>query len=93
MQESLTNVLRHAGASEVSVRFDADPGEVRLEVRDNGCGIDPQDLSKRTSFGVRGMRERVRDLGGALEIASMPQGGTHLSLRLPLRLAAEAEGA
>ena len=93
MQESLTNVLRHAGASEVAVRFDAGLGEVRLEVRDNGCGIDPQDLSKRTSFGVRGMRERVRDLGGALEIASMPQGGTHLSLRLPLRLAAEAEGA
>lgn len=93
MQESLTNVLRHAGASEVSVRFDTGPGEVLLEVRDNGRGIDPQDLSKRTSFGVRGMRERVRDLGGMLQIATMPEGGTQLSLRLPLRLVEEAEDA
>ena len=86
-------LVANGGTREVAVGSDASLGEVRLEARDNGRGIDPQDLSKRTSFGVRGMRERVRDLGGALEIASMPQGGTHLSLRLPLRLAAEAEGA
>lgn len=90
MQESLTNVLRHAGATEVAVRFDTGDGEVHLEVRDNGRGIGPEDLSKRTSFGVRGMRERVRDLGGSLEIASTADGGTRLSLRLPLRTGAEA---
>ena len=89
MQESLTNILRHAGADEVAVRFEADPAEVRLEVRDNGRGIGPGDLGKPTSFGVRGMRERVRDLGGSLDIGSTPDGGTHLRLRLPLRLAAE----
>jgi signal transduction histidine kinase len=90
MQESLTNVLRHAGATEVSVRFLAADGEVRLEVRDNGRGLGPEDLSKRTSFGVRGMRERVRDLGGTLDIASTQDGGTQLALRLPLRLSVEA---
>jgi signal transduction histidine kinase len=90
MQESLTNILRHAGATEVSVGFRAADGQVRLDVRDNGRGFGPEDLSKRTSFGVRGMRERVRDLGGTLEIASTPDGGTQLSLQLPLRLSVEA---
>lgn len=93
MQESLTNILRHAGASEVSVRFGTADGEVRLEVRDNGRGIGPEDLSKRSSFGVRGMRERVRDLGGTLDIAPAADGGTRLSLQLPLRPAAEQEQA
>ena len=90
MQESLTNILRHANATEVTVRIEASGGEVRLDVRDNGRGITPGDLAKRSSFGVRGMRERVRDLGGALDIISAPDGGTRLCLRLPLRLA-EAE--
>jgi signal transduction histidine kinase len=89
MQESLTNILRHAGANEVSVRFGTADGEVRLEVSDNGRGIGPEDLSKRSSFGVRGMRERVLDLGGTLDIAPAPDGGTRLSLRLPLLLATE----
>lgn len=85
MQESLTNISRHAGATEVRVRIDAGPDEVRLEVIDNGRGIAAADLAKRGSFGVRGMRERARDLGGALEVVPLDGGGTRLHLRLPLR--------
>lgn len=97
LQESLTNISRHAHASAIDIVFEVCDGEVRLEVKDNGQGLRPDDLNKRTSFGVRGMRERARDLGGALEIGPGEPVGTRLRLRLPLRLAAapalEARGA
>jgi len=84
MQESLTNISRHARATEVCVRVDAGKDEVHLEVLDNGRGFDAGDLGKRGSFGVRGMRERARDLGGMFEIHPAEGGGTRLCLRLPL---------
>lgn len=93
LQESLTNISRHAQASEVRVRFDASDGEVRLDVSDNGRGIGAADLGKRTSFGVRGMRERAIEQGGSLDIMPADAGGTRLSLRLPLRIAADPGGA
>jgi two-component system sensor histidine kinase UhpB len=73
------------------VNLDASAAEVRLEVRDNGRGIRAEDLGKRTSFGVRGMRERVRELGGIFEIGPAPGGGTSLTLRLPLPVTAVSE--
>lgn len=90
MQESLTNVSRHSGASAVAVRFDLGREAMSLEVLDNGRGIGPDDLAKSASFGVRGMRERALELGGALEIGPAPQGGTRLALRLPIRPAVDA---
>lgn len=86
LQESLTNISRHAQASEVSVQVNAVEDEVRLEVTDNGRGLGATDLGKRASFGVRGMRERAIEHGGSFEIDSLETGGTRLSLRLPLRL-------
>lgn len=93
MQESLTNISRHARATEVSVRIDAGPDEVCLEVLDNGRGIGAGDLAKRGSFGVRGMRERALDLGGAFEVVPVEGGGTRLRLNLPLRAPKTPAGA
>lgn len=93
LQESLTNISRHAQASKVSVRFDAVDDEIRLDVIDNGRGINLADLGKRASFGVRGMRERAIEHGGSFDIGSVDEGGTQLSLRLPLRLATEEKSA
>ena len=62
-----------------------------VEVEDDGRGITPEDLAKARSVGLKGMRERIAFLGGTLEIARAPRGGTRLRLRVPLRgLAQEA---
>jgi signal transduction histidine kinase len=92
MQESLTNILRHAAATSVRVRFEVAEGFVRLTVSDNGRGIEEGALRKRTSYGLRGMRERALELGGSFKLEPAEGGGTRLALTLPLR-AAEAEEA
>ncbi|HUN69913.1 MAG TPA: ATP-binding protein [Burkholderiales bacterium] len=85
LQESLTNILRHAAATTVKVDFEAQAGRIRLRVQDNGRGIVPGALAKRTSFGLRGMRERALELGGSFELGASEGGGTQLALTLPLR--------
>jgi two-component system, NarL family, sensor kinase len=82
VQESLTNIYRHSGSDTASVRIEARSGVVRLEVADNGKGIAEDILATLNSsggqlgVGVRGMRERVRQLGGWLQIMSRPSGTT-----------------
>jgi signal transduction histidine kinase len=79
-QECLTNVHRHSGSTSALVRLRSTPTEVILEVSDDGKGIDG-DLDKISGVGVRGMRERMRQLGGSLQISSEGQGTTvHASL-------------
>jgi signal transduction histidine kinase len=85
VQEALTNVARHAHASEVRVRLALDQRTVRLEVRDNGRGFDPA-VPRPPGPGGRGlvgMRERVELLGGALRIAAAPGAGACVSVELP----------
>ena len=55
-----------------------------LRIRDDGCGIEPGDLNKPKSFGLRGMRERMASLGGSAQIGPCAQGGTEIVLRAPL---------
>jgi two-component system, NarL family, sensor histidine kinase UhpB len=92
-QEALTNITKHAKASRVSVNIGESDGWLELKVSDNGRGITRDDMSKSKSFGIRGMHERVRILGGKIEISGAPRGGTTLSVRIPhaeaLRQAAE----
>ena len=88
-QEVLTNVLRHARANEFKVLLVFDSGEIRLELRDNGCGFDPQ--RKHEGFGLQGMRERVEGMGGRLTIQSAAGQGTAISIVLPVANAAELE--
>jgi len=84
VQESLTNIARHAGAKRAWVLLAVQDGEIHVEVEDDGRGIAPQDLAKSRSLGLKGMRERFAYLGGALEIGAAPRGGTRLRLRVPL---------
>ena len=90
-QESLTNISKHACANSVQVRFDATESTVELEVRDDGAGVSPEALHKPDSFGLRGMRERVQELGGRLELDSRPGAGTTLRLSLQRRAPAGGE--
>ncbi len=83
-QETLTNITRHAGASEVSVTLTRQNRGVELVVRDNGCGIAPKDLAKEHSFGLIGMRERALMFGGDVQIAGSEGGGTTVTVRMPL---------
>jgi PAS domain S-box-containing protein len=84
VQESLTNIARHAGAKHAWVTFRVEGGALIVVVEDDGRGIEPQDLAKARSLGLKGMRERFAYLGGAFEIARAPRGGTRVHLRLPL---------
>ncbi len=83
-QEALTNINKHAHASEVIVSLRGDAGDLVLEVIDNGDGISAADLAKPKSFGLRGMRERIRGLSGRIEIEPGMNGGTRLTVRAPL---------
>ena len=83
VQESLTNIARHANASEVQVSLQCEAGAYLLEVRDDGCGFEPQRTRQKT-LGLVGMRERVLMLGGELSIVSTPACGTAVSVRIPL---------
>jgi signal transduction histidine kinase len=85
LQESLTNIGRHAGAKSAWIQLEVDEGALQVEVEDDGHGIAPEDLVKARSTGLRGMRERVAYIGGTLEISRAPRGGTRLRLRVPLR--------
>ncbi len=84
MQESLTNVARHAEATEVNVSLRQLDGMLALDVRDNGIGFSHAQAPTNKSFGVLGMRERVQMLRGQFHVAGTPGQGTHVSVRIPL---------
>jgi signal transduction histidine kinase len=82
-QEALTNVARHAAASEVAVRFELTDREFLLEVRDNGKGISEASLKDVRSLGLLGMQERVRLVVGEVTVARGATGGTVVTVRVP----------
>jgi len=82
-QEALTNVVRHAEATEVRVALDSEADQVVLQVEDNGRGIRPEALADKKSLGLLGMRERAAVLGGEVAIAPIQPSGTRVLLRLP----------
>jgi len=89
VQETLTNVAKHAHASLVVVRLTREKGSIALELRDNGRGISEADMVKPKSFGLRGIRERVHSLAGEFSIATGEHGGTHVRLKVPERRGVE----
>jgi signal transduction histidine kinase len=85
-QEALVNVARHAQATEASVVLEYQPERVRLSIRDNGIGFDPQATGESipgpwSGFGLVGMRERVSALGGTLQVSD--EGGVHILALIP----------
>lgn len=83
LQEALTNIARHARATMVEVAFGRDGGHIRLRVTDNGVGISQRTASPRVSHGIRGMIERVRHIGGSLEVDGEPGRGTTVRVSVP----------
>ncbi|MFC5469986.1 histidine kinase [Cohnella suwonensis] len=83
VQEALSNTLRHAKATKMDIVLHRRGDAVRLGIRDNGIGFDPQ-VRKQASYGMTNMEERVNELGGSLNIASAPGKGTRIEIRVPL---------
>lgn len=83
LQEALTNVMRHAEASTVSIGLSRADGCLCMSVTDDGKGFDPARHPAERSFGLVGIRERVLLMGGDVEIDSQPGQGTTLIVRLP----------
>lgn len=81
VQESLTNVARHAAAQHIVIRIDDADSEIRVRVDDDGCGF--VTTNEKKTFGLLGMQERVKILGGRIEIVSQPGQGTRIDARLP----------
>jgi len=89
VQEALTNIAKHAGASHAWVRLAAVDGQVELQIRDDGVGFDTDQLAalvKSGHFGLAGMRERVEMAGGSYQLSSDPGDGTTITVLLPRRL-------
>lgn len=82
-QETLTNIAKHAHASRVAVNLEAADSSVRLSVTDNGRGVAEGDSAKPGSFGIRGMVERARNLGGQASVSSAAGGGTTVTVCIP----------
>jgi PAS domain S-box-containing protein len=83
-QEALTNILRHAGATKVSVTTAIEAGTFVLNVKDNGRGITESEKDGQSSIGLLGMRERASLLGGEVEIRGNDGEGTAVTVRLPI---------
>ncbi len=84
LQEILTNVTRHAHASNVDIRLEETREHVIMQVRDNGKGITPAEQFGPTAFGLLGMRLRAQQQGGAFDIQSTSGIGTTVTVRMPL---------
>ena len=82
-QEALTNIARHAGAANVTIRFEEQAGSLLLEVQDDGQGIPQEKIADPHSLGLLGMRERAQLFGGRIDIMGRPAEGTTITLRLP----------
>ena len=84
IQEALTNVARHSGATRAEVAMQLNDGELRVEIADNGKGIDQAMIAHPESLGILSMQERARMLGGKIAITSNPGKGTCVILSAPI---------
>jgi signal transduction histidine kinase len=85
-QEALTNIARHAKASEIYVKIERLNQHLRLEIKDNGIGFNPDKPGKKQTFGVLGMKERVIILGGDFKIEKASPYGTIVTVNIPLEI-------
>jgi len=92
--EAIVNACRHSRARDIEVEVAYRPTELRIAVRDNGCGIGPKDLKwgRNGHWGLQGMRERAERIGARLRLSSRVALGTEVELCVPGRLAFEQSG-
>jgi signal transduction histidine kinase len=83
LQESLTNVMRHANANRVTITFAQETDHYLMEIKDDGEGIQAEDLDKSSTLGVLGMKERAHLLGGSVSIHGDPGKGTTVVVEIP----------
>jgi signal transduction histidine kinase len=95
-REALVNALTHSGAAQVEMEIAYDSRQLRLRIRDDGCGIDPAILAgggRAGHWGIQGMRERALRIGARFEIWSRPGAGTEVELTVPAATAYRDVGA
>jgi signal transduction histidine kinase len=94
-REAVANAFRHSGATSIEVALEYGVHELRVSVRDNGCGIEPQVLrsGRDGHWGLSGMRERAERAGANLRVWSSAASGTQVDLRVPARIAFESQTA
>lgn len=85
VQESITNVLRHAKATKVNFHFGLIKENLQISIQDNGCGIPAKKLNSPYSFGINGMRERAKICGGFIDFYGKPKKGTLVLITLPYK--------
>jgi ligand-binding sensor domain-containing protein/signal transduction histidine kinase len=92
-REALVNAIRHSGANNIVLHLEYASNELRILVQDDGCGIDPKVLQsgREDHWGLSGMRERAERIGAKLRLFSRVGGGTEVELRVPKRVAFEAQ--
>ncbi len=85
-QEAVTNALKHSGASKISILLRLAPGQAELVVKDNGRGFELSSAPGRHEghFGLQGMRERTKRLGGKITVSSAPGQGATIQVEVPL---------
>ena len=84
VQESLTNIIRHANATKVEIKLSKKNGILVLEIQDNGKGITEAAITNQRSFGLIGIRERAHSLGGEMNIVGIQDAGTRLTVKMPI---------
>ena len=85
LQESLTNIIRHADAKKVKVKLCKIKKDIVLLIQDNGIGISPDKIRSSKSLGLMGMSERVKYLGGHMEITAPDKGGAIIKIYIPIK--------
>lgn len=84
-QEALTNIARHAKATEVNIKIFRSDGSLSLIIKDNGIGISEEKIKSLGSFGLMAMRERAYSINATIDIHRIPEGGTEVIISLPLK--------
>jgi len=82
IEEALNNTLKHSSAHNVIIRMQESSQELLIEIIDDGCGFDTAHAQRRSGMGLQNMRERTDNLGGEMNIHSLPGDGTRLSVRI-----------
>ncbi|MRR24182.1 sensor histidine kinase, partial [bacterium] len=84
IQEALTNIIRHSGASVAGINITIKPSFIELVIKDNGRGVDPDAVIDPKSFGITGIKERVKNISGDFTLTGERGKGTTLTVRIPL---------